>query len=171
MRKILSILLVIYFSYSSCYAQSDDFCNSVFTILRDGPNKFRNIRGSVTDANANATIWSCGVIIPGTISSRFVASMGLFYEGAFIQTKNKEDLKDVYNKYKTKLDSCLLPRGYALSQSDNFYTELSDYKKLVYFSETQGEEIPAKAPPHISLEVAYSKELGFYTIVMYIFEH
>ena len=82
--------------------------------MRDAPNKFRNTRGKLKDANANATIWNCEIKIPGTISSRFVASMGLFYEGAFLQTPNKDDLKAIYDKYKAKLDSCLIPLGYTL---------------------------------------------------------
>jgi len=28
-----------------------------------------------------------------------------------------------------------------------------------------------KAPPHVTMEVTYSKQVGFYTIVVYIFEH
>ena len=172
MKRIILLMLLV----SSCgyggYAQTGDFCSAVSAILHDAPLKFRNIRGKVTDANANATQWECGITVPGTIKSRFIASMGMFYEGAFLQSNSKDDLKAMYDECKARLDSCLIPKGYTLSFNDNFYTGLADYKKLVYMSDqVVDERQPENAPPHLTLEVAYSKEMGLYTIVMYIFEH
>ena len=170
MRAAL-IIFILAFGCTNLYAQSGDFCNAVNAIMHDGPNKFRNVRGNTISANANATIWSCGIKVPGTINSRFVASMGLFYEGAFLQTKDKDALRPVYNSCEAMLDSCLIPQGYSLSRTDNFYPGLGDYKKLVYISESQEDAMPLKPPPHVTLEVAYNKDAGDYTIVMYIFEH
>lgn len=164
---------------TKCYSQQDDFCNAITTIVRDAPNKFRNIRGKLIEANANATLWASGVTLPGTVGSRFVYAMGLFYEGAVLQTQNKDDLKSVYDKYKTLLSDCLKPQGYTMAQNDNLYPGLSDYKKIVFMPDEK-EEVkpdvkdkakPVLPPAHITLETIYSKDLNKYTIVMYIFEH
>jgi hypothetical protein len=170
-KKICLLLLFIGAGWQMVYSQQGDFCNAVTAIMRDAPNKFRNIRGKTIDANYRATIWAPGIIVPGTISSRFVASMGLFYEGAFIQTVNKDDLRSVYDKYKGLLNSCLAPQGYTLSYSDNFYPGLRDYKKVAFMPELKEDVKTTAIPPHITMEATYSKEVGKYTIVMYIFEH
>jgi len=170
MKKTI-LLFVLLGTVFFSYAQQGDFCDAVNTIMRDGPNKFRNIRGQVLNASANATIWDCGVKVPGTINSRFVASMGLFYEGAFLQTRDKGALKAVYDSCALLLDSCLLSHGYTLSKNDNFYPGLGDYKKLVYINDVADDSFAVNAPPHVTLEAAYNKDAGTYTIVMYIFEH
>ena len=131
------------------------------------------------ESNMNATMWAVGIKVPGAIGTRLVSSMGLFYEGAFYQTKNKEELKTVYEKYKNLLTSCLASQGYKLSKQPNFYPGLGDYKKLVFMKESGDDgktaTAPAhasdSAPPHIAMEADYSKESGKYTIVMFIFEH
>ncbi len=112
-------------------------------------------------------MWASGIQVPGNIGDRFVLSMGLFYECAFFQTKNKAELGPVYEKYKTLLNNCLLHEGYTLSLHPNF-GQVSDYKKLVFMKEGKDDTIP---PPHITLEATYSKATGHYTIVMFIFEH
>jgi len=172
MKKVFYCLLFLGLGYINTYGQSGDFCNALSVIMRDAPNKFRNIRGKLVDANANATIWACGIQVPGTLKARFVASMGLFYEGAFLQTQNKDDIKAIYQKYSSLLDTCLLSQGYSKSLNENYYPGLADYRKVVYMLDAPDETMPAKVPPaHVTLEVTYNKDIGLYTVVLYIYEH
>ncbi len=170
LKRIL-LLLLITISQPVVYAQQDDFCDAINAILRDAPNKFRNIRGNLVNAGSSATTWACGIKVPGTINSRFVYSMGLFYEGAFFQTKNKDEVKLVYEKYRGLLLDCFSPQGYILSVQDNFFPGMKEYKKLVFMPTVKDDTPPGAAPPHITMEATYSKQVGFYTVVMYIFEH
>jgi len=170
-KKGVVALLILVMSFSVASGQPDEFCNAISTIMRDAPNKFRNIRGNVTNAGQNATSWSCGIKVPGTINSRFVASLGLFYEGAFYQSANKDGLKAVYERYKKLLTDCLSPQGYSLSLQDNFFEGVSEYKKVVLMPEIKEGTNTKNGPPHVTMEVTYSKQVGFYTVVVYIFEH
>ena len=173
-KRVLLFTIIAGFIYSNASAQTDDFCNAINTILRDAPNKFRNVRGKTLQANNNATMWDCSIKVPGTIGSRFVAAMGLYYEGAVFQTPFISEIKAAYEKYKSQLSGCLLPHGYALSTSDNFYAGLGDYKKLIFMLEEKDDPAiarPINPPAHVSMEVTYSKEVGKYTIVIFIFEH
>lgn len=170
-KRILLIVAVCLMSGPMMYAQQDDFCDAVTTITRDAPNKFKNIKGKLIESNVNASYWACGINIPGVIKSRFVSSMGFFYEGAFFQTRNKEEVQAIYNKYKDQLNACLSEQGYKLSLQDNFYPGMSSYKKLVFMQDLKEEAMPENAPPHLTMEATYSKELGLYTVVMYIFQH
>jgi len=167
LKRFFLLLVTVTSFFSFAHGQSDAFCKAVTTIVKDAPNAFRNIKGK---ADQSGRIWACGIKVPGTIASRFVDAMGLFYEGGFFQTKNKEELKDAYEKYKTMLNNCLSAYGYTLTQVDNFYPGLADYKKLIFMIE-EYEPQGAKPPAHITMEVIHSKELGNYAIVMYIFEH
>jgi hypothetical protein len=160
------------------YSQSDDFCGAVTAILHDASNQFRNVKGRMTESNMNATMWAASITVPGAINTRFVESMGLFYECAFYQTREKTELKGLYDKFRDRLSACLLPQGYKLSKLDNFYPGLGDYKKLVYMQEPA--DVPGSdtikhssrlAPGHVTMEADYSKETGKYTVVMFIFEH
>jgi hypothetical protein len=169
--KKLAVFLLFSMIPNGIFAQSNDFCNAVSAIIHDGANKFRNIKGKELSKNMNATTWECGIKVPGTINSRFVKSMGLFYEGAFFQTENKANLITQYTRYKGMLDSCFTAQGYTLSQSDNFYQGLQDYKKLIYFPPVETDVQEIAAPSHATMEVAYNKDMGLYTIVLYIFEH
>ncbi|MCD6013395.1 MAG: hypothetical protein K0Q79_3257 [Flavipsychrobacter sp.] len=153
------------------FGQEGDVCNAIITITQDAPNKFRNIKGKMLESNATATMWASGIKVPGSIGHRFVQSMGLFYECAFFQTKNKQELEPVYEQYKTVLNNCLLHEGYTLSLHPNFNAGIANYKKLVFMTEAKNDANPAGPPPHITLEVTYSKITGYYTIVMFIFEH
>jgi hypothetical protein len=152
-------------------AQQDDFCDAITTIVKDAPNKFRNIRGKMIGSNANATMWATGIKVPGTIGDRFVESMGLFYEGVFFQTKKKDELGPGYKKVKAMFTECLTGKGYTMSAQPNFTPGMEEYKKLVFLPAIGKDAKPKSAPPHFTMEVIYSKELKQYTIVMYIFEH
>jgi len=173
-KRFLLLLVVTISPFCYAYAQSNGLCNAIDAIVKDAPNKFRNVRGKTIQANDKATLWESSIKVPGTIGSRFVASAGLFYEGAFFQTTNVEELKEAYEKYKSILNSCLAPKGYTMSVSDNFYPGLSNYKKLIFMLDQKDEPDAGKTmavPPHINMEVTYSKEVGKYTIVMFILEH
>jgi hypothetical protein len=119
----------------------------------------------------HAIVSESGIKVPGTIGSRFVVSMGSFYEGAFFQTYNKDELKPYYDKYKDLLNACLASQGYVLSQSDNFYPGLADYKKIILMQEPKSDTLVGTPPPHVTMEAAYNKDAKNYTLVMYIFEH
>lgn|GEM_PF-864791 len=152
-------------------AQQTDFCDAITAILRDAPNKFRDIRGKKINASQSALVWESGIKVPGTIASRFVAQSGIFYQGAVFQTRDIYDLKDEYLKYKKILDACLLPKGMTLSASDNFKPGLSQYKKLSYLPPLEGEASLEKMTGHVAMDVDYSKDTGYYTILIFIYEH
>jgi len=158
-------------SFANAYCQKDAFCDAVTTILRDAPNRFRNIKGKLIESNMRAIISESGVTVPGTIGSRFVVSMGSFYEGAFFQTKNKDELKAYYDKYKALLTSCLSPQGFDLSLADNFYPGLADYKKVVLMQDSKIDTTVKTPPAHLTMEAEFDKDAKNYTLVMYIFEH
>jgi len=168
--KAFVLLMLAVLSFGRLLAQ-DDFCDAIGAILHDAPGKFRNIRGKLKESNANATIWDCGVRVPGTIKSRFVASQGLFYEGGFLQTANKDEVKGVYDRCTALLSQCLLPQGFKMTTQPNFYAGLGAYKKVVFMQELPASAPVGPPPAHIALEATYSKELGIYTVVMFIFEH
>ncbi len=165
LKKVIFFLLLV--TTAIRVTAQDDFCDAANTIIKDAPNKFRNIKGNTLNESAGGNIWTCGIKVPGTINSRFVASMGLFYEGALFQTKNKEEIKAVYEKYKTELKDCFIAQGYTLSQQDNFFPGMQDYKKLVFMPKDDG----GMPPSHVTMEAMYNKQVGLYTVVMYIFEH
>ncbi len=169
--RFLIFFLIGIAAWTETMGQQDDFCDAVSAIMRDAPNKFKNIRGKLQQANSTATLWDCGIKIPGTIKSRFVASMGLFYEGAFIQPKNKDDIQSVYDTYKGLLNKCLGAQGYKQSTQKNFYPGLDQYKKLVFMLDASEDDKSEHPPAHAALEATYSKDLGIYTVVMYIFDH
>ncbi len=152
------------------FGQAGDFCKAIHVITADAPNKFKNIRGNVQKSNPGTTIWAAGIKIPGGISARFVASMGLFYECAFFQTGKKEELKLVYDKYKSELAACLHD-GYSMDTQPNFYPGIADFKKIVFWPVVKDDTKADNAPAHIVMEAAYNKDVGLYTIVLYIFEH
>ncbi len=168
--RLICIFFVFSVSFNS-YGQGEDICDAVLTITRDAPNKFRNIRGKQLGSNRNATMWESGIKVPGAIGDRFVLSMGLFYECAFFQSKNKADITPVYEKYKTLLNDCLLHESYTLSLHPNFFPGMGVYKKLVFMREPKKDENPDNAPPHITLEATYNMTAGIYTLVLFIFEH
>lgn len=164
------LVFLIFTSSGLCNAQTGDVCGAIMAITRDAPAKFKNIRGKMQQTNPGTTIWESGIKVPGSIGSRFVLSMGLFYECAFFQSKNKSELEPAYENYKTLLNNCLLHEGYTLSLQPNFYPGLERYKKLVFMTEKVAPGMEG-APAHIALEATYSKTTGLYTLVMFIFEH
>ena len=182
-KRFALLLLLASIGRFSAYGQNDDFCKAVTAIVNDAPFSFRNIKGAPLKGLG---MWECGIKVPGTIASRFVYAMGLCYEGAFFQTQNKEELKGAYEKYKAILQNCLTAKGYTMTAVDNFYPGLGDYKKLIFMLEEKDEPVAPKSkgkptpkakskhalpPAHFSMEVNYSKEVGKYTIGMFIFEH
>jgi hypothetical protein len=171
LRRILLTLLVYTIAYSYTCAQTDDFCDAITAIVRDAPNQFRNIKGKAIRAGTNALAWECGIKVSGSIDSRFVASNGLFYEGAFFQSKNKNEVRAAYDKYKELLGFCLQLQGYKLTVQDNFYPGMSSYKKLAFMPEIKGDIKLQDLPAHVTMETTYSKDVDKYTIVVYIFEH
>jgi hypothetical protein len=164
-RKILLMCLFILPAMGRASAQ--DLCDAVNTIARDAPNKFRNIAGKVLASSADGASWESGIKVPGTIASRFVKSMGLFYEGALYQSGTADGLDEQYNKWLTTLETCLVGAGYNVSFQDNFQAGLEKYKKVVFLLDDPN-GIPQH--DHMSLEVLYNKDSHLYTIVMYIFE-
>ena len=168
-KKSFFLFLLICVRFVNAYAQND-FCDAVQTIMRDAPSQFVDIKGNVIKARPGALFWECGIKVPGTISSRFVSSNGLFYEGALFQTKNKDEVKAEYDKYKGMLGDCF-SQVYKMYLQDNFYAGMEDYKKVVLMPVAKEDGKPGLPPPHVTMEATYNKSVGFYTIVMYIFEH
>lgn len=171
MKWIYAVVLALMSYTADVHAQGDQFCRAIQAILHDGPNQFRNIRGKMIKAEFNMTSWQTGIKVPGTISSRFVKSMGMFYEGAVLQTRNIADVGPVYERYKNLLSECLVPKGYIRSSQENFCEGMGAYQKLVFMQDMKESEMPTTPPPHVVLEALYSKPLGLYTVVIYVFEN
>ncbi len=180
-KRFALLLLLAATGLSPAYSQNDDFCKAVMAIVNDAPNSFRNIKGAPLKGGS---MWECGIKVPGTIASRFVYVTGICYEGAFFQTWDKKEVKGAYEKYKDILANCLAAKGYTMTAVDNFYPGLGDYKKLIFMLEEKDEPVVSKPklkstpkpkrplpPAHFAMEVNYSKEVGKYTIGMFIFEH
>ncbi len=164
------LVLFIFLLLPVCLlAQTKDFCSSIETIINDAPTGFKAVKDSILRINESGIAWSCKVAVPGIQRSRVVSVMGLRYEGALYQTKEKGDIEAAYQKYKGILSGCLLGKGYELSTGDNFYPGLDAYKKLIYIMPAKDDAV---APPaHVSMEVDHSKQIGLYTIVLYIWQH
>jgi len=170
-KKAILFLLLSFLAFSNASGQEDEFCDAVTAIMRDAPNRFRDIKGKMTHSDRAYLIWESEIKVPGTISSRFVNSMGVFYEGAVFQSKTIDGLQTAYNKYTEMLSKCLTPLGYSQSRSPNFNTGLEDLKKVAFLAEMKENSQPNNVPPHVALEATYNKQIGYYTIVFYIFEH
>lgn len=171
MKLILSLAAAACLAMGNTYAQDTEFCEAVTAVLHDAPNGFRNIRGRMYESNQNASMWAATVKIPGTLAVRIVNSMGQFYEAGLVQTTNSADLPPLYNVYKQKLRECLEPMGYKMSTQPNFIAGLSELKKLVFMQELKEGLSVNQLPPHVAMEVTYSKEVGKFTLVMFIFDH
>lgn len=146
----------------------DSFCVALHDVLADAAHQFVLTKGPATDANETAVKWDCNIPIPGVISARVVAAMGLFYEGALCQSKSIDDVRAVYNKYKAAIDGCLLGDGYKLTSVDNFNKGLEDFKKRIYMLPPTDADV--NPPPHVSMEVDYYKPTGIYTVILYVWE-
>ncbi len=169
-RFFLSVVLIL--TTAGAFAQQAEFCEAVTAILRDAPNGFKNIRGNQLKGENGILAWQTGILVPGTIGSRFVSAMGLFYEGAFFQSPAITHVGAYYEKVKNGLNICLSPLGYKMSLTDNFSPGMSDYKKVLYMLEpTANDLLHAKVPAHVTLEALYNKDAKQYTVVMYIFEN
>ncbi len=164
-------LLVALAGSNKANAQAPDFCEAVNAIVYDAPNGFKNIKGRMLGSNVNATMWYSTLQIPGTIGFRIVYSMGLFYEGALVQTTIRDSVKSVYDEYVKKLKSCLVPQGYNLSYAKNFNDGLEGYPKIVFMKDPPEDITIDKLPAHITMEAMYNKDIGKYTVVMFIFQH
>jgi hypothetical protein len=100
----------------------------------------------------------------------FTVPVALTEQPALFQTKNKEEVKAAYDKYSGQLKSCF-SQGYKIYHQDNFYPGMEDFKKVAFMPLAQADNKPGLPPPHITMEATFNKTVGYYTIVMYIFEH
>ena len=169
--KPLLFCFVFLLAITGTVSAQDDFCEAVTAILRDAPNQFRNVRTNVIQTSHASKIFKSGITVPGTISSRFVASMGNFYEGALAQSKTVAGIKDAYDNYKKQLSVCLDPQGLTISYGDNFYPGLEEYKKVVYMPPFNKDTSIKSLKGHVTMEVDYNKNSGLYTLLFYIYEH
>ena len=170
-KRFIVCALLLFGLAPKLWAQDDDFCHAVSVILRDAPNEFRNVRTNLTQTSVGMKIYKSGVIVPGTIRSRFVFTMGNFYEGALAQSRDLKVIKAAYDLYMKKLENCLKPKGLTMKFNDNFTPGLSEYKKVVYLP-TISKNTDLKAlKGHVAMEVDYSKTSGLYTLIFYIYQH
>ncbi len=167
---ILSLSAVVALS-TAAQAQSSSFCEGVHDVLKDAPNDYRNILGRMMESTTSGTMWSSTVKIPGVVGYRIVSAMGYFYEGAFIQTTDKNKLKPLYDEYTEKLKACLAPDGYKLSYQENFIAGLSDFRKVIFMKDIKPGTDAKDLPPHVTMEALYNKDIGKFALVMFIFNH
>lgn len=148
-----------------------NFCEAIDTVMEESPNGFKNIIGRMMESNVTGTMWASTIKIPGTVGYRIVNAMGSFYEGALIQTTDKDKLGPVYEEFKEKITKCLASKGYKMTSQENFTAGLSDFRKLVWMIPPKEGMKAEDLPPHVTMEAMYSAEIGKFTIVMFIFQH
>ena len=171
MKRLFLLAAAICLVHTPTRAQSSDFCEAVTAVMNDAPNEFRNIRGRMVESNMNSNMWASPVKVPGSLGHRVVQAMGLFYEAAFLQTTNRDDVRPAYDKLKQQLTQCLEPMGYKVSYQENFTAGLGDFKKVVLMKDLQPGLKSEQLPPHATIEVTYSKDVGKFTVVMFLFQH
>lgn len=171
MKRLFLLLAAAGLLNTHSNAQTADFCEAVAAVMNDAPNEFRNIRGRMVESNMNSNMWASPVKVPGSIGHRVVQAMGLFYEAAFLQTTNRDEVRPVYDKLKQQLTDCLTPLGYKVSYQENFTASLGDFKKVVLMKDLKPGLKPEELPPHATIEVTYSKDVGKFTVVMFLFQH
>lgn len=168
--KILVVCLLLT-PAGTMLAQESEFCEAINAVIRDAPNRFRNIKGKELEQGPNVVMWESGIKPAGSIGARFVLSMGLFFEGAFFQTRNKAEMMPQYEHYGRMLSDCLTPQGYKLTRQENFYPGMKEFRKLVFMREPTSDTKLANLPAHVAMEVTFSKDIGKYTLVVFVFEH
>lgn len=168
MRKRLLLLSFVLLGTWGSYAQSGDLCGAVGAILRDGPNNFRNVRSPEPDKAEGRTLYRSQIKVPGTFISRFISSMGLFYEGGIKQATTPEALQADYMKYQTMLNSCLSAKGYVMREVPKHDKGLEQYKKILFMPDFKSGGTPP--PGHVALDIDYNKLTGYYTLLIYIYE-
>jgi len=151
--------------------QPEGFCDAVNAILRDAPNQFRNVHGGMKESNATASVFKSNIKVPGTLNSRFVSSMGLFYEGALFQSSDKEVITRGYDEYKEGLRHCLEAQGYHMTSVDNWVPQTHDFRKLIFTKNLPADADVKTMPGHVTMEVDYDKTRDLYTLSFYIFDH
>ena len=172
MKLRLLLTFVLFLFPAALMAQGDDdFCEAVSVILRDAPNQFRNVRTNITQTSVGAATYKSGINVPGTLNSRFVSSMGVFYEGALCQSTDISVIKTAYEKYKIKLNDCLAGKGFKMSLLENLTPGLADYKKVSYLPAFDKDTDLRTLKGHVTMEVDYRKETGLYTLIFYIYRH
>ncbi len=154
---------------TSAQAQISDFCDAVSTILKDGPNQFKNIRHPDPErSGGNGLVYKSNINVPGTIISRFVASMGMFYEGALKQAPTSDLIKPEYDRIIAELNECLIAKGYAMRSAPNYIKGLESFKKIMFMPDFKASATPPYG--HVTLEVDFNKESKQYTLILYIFQ-
>lgn len=170
MKYVWLFCMLIWGSKHS-YAQDDGFCNATQVILRDAPNEFRNIKQNVYEKNATATFYRSGIKLPGALQSRFVSSMGLFYECALVQNQDLNALQAPYEQFRTILQECTATLGYHMVSIKNFNAAMSAFPKLNFMPDISDANSVHDLPGHITLEVDYNKDRKIYTLLLLIFQH
>ena len=171
--KFLVLLVVLGFGLQiyTAQGQKTEFDKAITAIMHDAPEAFRDVRGKEVNNSYNALVWESGIKVPGTVASRFVFAKGMYYEGALMQAPDSSALRTVYQSTAMRMDSLLLPQGYSRVESENFYPNVADFPKIAWLPARGNDSKGDDMPPHLALEVTYSKKVGNYTVVMYIYQH
>lgn len=169
MKNIILIILLTSCCGSRVWAQPENFCKTLDTLVADAANKFTLARDSMVYANYEGLAWLSKIKLPGVVAARIISVQGLYYEGALFQTKKPEEMQAAYNRYKDLVSSCLAPKGFEVSYGPNFAKGLEDYRKIVYMPGLKEDDNPSSPPPHVALEVGYYKTDGTYTLILYVY--
>lgn len=154
---------------TNSFAQKTDFCTAVSVILKDAPNQFRNVRQPDAErGGSGSTIYKSNINVPGSIISRFISSMGLFYEGALKQAPTTDLLKPDYDRIIEELNTCLTPMGYVKRSVPNYIKGLEGFKKVMFMPDFKASTTPPIG--HVTIEVDFNKDSKQYTLILYIFE-
>lgn len=171
LKRLFTVLSIAIATNASAQLRMTNFCEGIDTIMKEAPTGYKNIMARMMESNVTGTMWASTIKIPGAIGYRIVQSMGMFYEAAFVQSTNKDDLTPVYAEYKDKITKCLESKGYKLSSQENFTAGLSDFRKLIWMIPPKEGMKADELPPHVTMEATYNKDIGKFTIVMFIFQH
>ncbi|PQJ11923.1 hypothetical protein CJD36_009015 [Flavipsychrobacter stenotrophus] len=99
---------------------SPGFCNAVNAVMRDAPNKYKNISGKQISAAFDQVLWQSKLRIPGadTPIIEFGAGLWTDFLCRLYISADRAAAFDIYGKYKDALTSCLTQRGYMGEESD-----------------------------------------------------
>jgi hypothetical protein len=170
-KRLLTILSIFVSVSASAQFEVGNFCESIDTLMKESAMGYHRIKARPMLSDPEVQMWASVIKMPGSIGYRIVSAMGVFYESAFAQSTNKDDLKSPYEEYKKKITACLESKGYKFSTQENFTAGLSDYQKLVWMIPPKEGTKAEDLPPHVTMEATYNKDIGRFTLVMFIFQH
>ncbi len=152
--------------------ESTDFiCSSLLTLMNDAANDFEHTKGKSIETVAAGTRWTAMGGVPGAITSSLLRAPARWqYEGIMYQGNSKDDMKEMYEKYKGILSSCLSAKGYTAGSGKNASSKLSDTPELKY-TKSAADAKDAKHNPRATINVDYTAGADLYVVTVNVWSN